>query len=111
MTSVLIEDWEKVRGKRILEHVTWFEIILAIPASNSPKARSPSCHRPLVLESQDENQVPTLTKEGERQTVCVTADPQQTRICPVEQKQGTVHGLLEMEGYECGFDKEFQIYL
>lgn len=32
-------------------------------------------------------------------------------FAPWKQKQGTVHVFLEMEGCECGFDKEFQTFL
>lgn len=82
---------EGCRGLRANERKedSLFEIIMVMPASNSLKAAtsvaacpSPSCHGTLVLESQDENHVPRLTKKDERETACITADLQQTRICP-----------------------------
>lgn len=112
------EDLDQMRGKRILEHVTLFEIITVMPASNSLKAATsviahpcPSCPVTLVLESQDKNQVLRLQEKVRGKQSASQQTFRKPGFAPWKQKQGTVHGLLEMEGYECGFDREFQIFL
>lgn len=40
----------------------------------------------LVFEREDKNRVLRLTKEGEREIVCITADLPKTKIFPLEAK-------------------------